>query len=134
MPRVAFQQVTKKIETMMTLDKTKTIDLKHYRQTFKPVVTKLRPAKIFYPAHRVFLKNIYHHFEPQLDRIMSEIPQFQFLYFLREHTKILGKNSKVRDQIKGKNFFVFFGGRKIAIDLCSEASRVAIFNFVAIEL
>ena len=91
------------------------------------MVTKLRPAKIFIRPAELFLKNIYTHFEPQLDRIMTEIPQFQFFYFFLDNTpRFWEKNSEIRDQIEVKTFFFrerYDFGRKIAKGLCSEASR-----------
>ena len=76
---------------------------------FKPVVPKLRPAgrirptKNFYPARRALFKNIYTHFESQLDRIMSGIPQFQFFYVfmsLENTPRFWEKNSEIRDESK----------------------------------
>ena len=57
-------------------------DKKKYNVFSKAVVPKLRPTKTFYPALGALLKNICTHFEPQLDRIMSGIPQFHFFIFL----------------------------------------------------
>ena len=44
-------------------------DLERINGSCKPRVSKVWPAELF-------LKNIYTHFEPQLDRIMLKIPQF----------------------------------------------------------
>ena len=41
-----------------------------------PGVFKVRSLRFFIRPAELFLKNIYTHFEPQLDRIMSEMPQF----------------------------------------------------------
>ena len=90
-------------------------------QGFRSVVTKLRPAKIFYPARGALFKKVYTHFEPQLDRIISGTPQFQMfiLFFSLENTpKFWEKNRKIRDRIEVKTFFFFRDhykfGRKIA--------------------
>ena len=62
--------------------------------SFKSVVTKLRPAKVFHPARRALIKNVYAHFEPQLDRIIPGTPQLQVftLFFPLENTpRFLGE-------------------------------------------
>ena len=58
---------------------------------FTPGVSKVRPAgkirlvKIFYPARGVLFKNIYTHFEPQLDKIISEMPQLHVLILIKTY-------------------------------------------------
>ena len=67
------------------------------------------PLRLFIRPAELFLKNIYTHFEPQLDRSMSGIPQFQFFYlmFLENTPRFWEKNSEIRDRIDVKAFFLF---------------------------
>ena len=69
---------------------TKFVDLNGVKQwlpNYGPLRIFIRPANVF------FKKNIYTHFEPQLDRIMSEIPSFNVIYFfiILEITTFLGE-------------------------------------------
>ena len=71
---------------------------------------RIRPTKTFYSASRALLKNICTYYEPQLDRIMSGILQFQFFYLfmLLENTpRLWEENSEIRHRIEVKTF-VFF--------------------------